>query len=140
MKVEILRLIEDALVGGRNGEMAFIENNPFIRQLFHESGKPFEDFLLDCIGGVKEKENEIKTTEYITKKIRVQKSSEEYYMYAKMVKEEEEARRKRVKAFDDLVEKIHPLLKEVSTYEIVNDQYDTYIEFKILSNIIKELK
>ena len=57
MKINVLRLIEDALIGGRNGEMAFIENNPFIAQLFRESKLIFKDFLLDCLNDKTEQYN-----------------------------------------------------------------------------------
>ena len=54
MKVNVLRLIEEALIGGKNGEMAFIENNPFIANLYREfannnKDRSFKAFLLDCL-------------------------------------------------------------------------------------------
>ena len=34
MKIDVLTLIEDALIGGRSGDMSFIYNNPLIFELF----------------------------------------------------------------------------------------------------------
>ena len=34
MKIDVLTLIEDALIGGRSGDMFFIYNNPLIFELF----------------------------------------------------------------------------------------------------------
>ena len=45
MKIDLLKLIEDALIGGRNGEMAYIYNNPLIQQIYFESGLSFREFL-----------------------------------------------------------------------------------------------
>lgn len=63
MKVDVLRLIEDALIGGRNGEMAYIYNNPFIFELFNQwknkndnlklyqgnNSEAFKGFLKECL-------------------------------------------------------------------------------------------
>lgn len=49
MKIDALKIIEDALIGGRNGEMAFIENNPLVAQLYRESGKTFREFIKDIV-------------------------------------------------------------------------------------------
>ena len=66
MKVAVLRLIEDALIGGKNGEMAFVENNPFISELFrqyrNDTQKDFKSFLLDCINNKETNKN--KTLDY----------------------------------------------------------------------------
>ena len=36
MNINVLSLIEDALIGGRNGEMAYIYNNPLIEQIYRD--------------------------------------------------------------------------------------------------------
>ena len=52
MKIQLLRIIQNALIGGRNGEMAFIYNSPLIRELYdefeskeYEETKKFIEFL-----------------------------------------------------------------------------------------------
>ncbi len=58
MKIDILEIVEDILVGGRiggrNGEMAYIENNPSIAKLYRESGKTFKEFLKDVVNEAEE--------------------------------------------------------------------------------------
>ena len=36
MKIDVLTLIEDALIGGRSGNMSFIYNNPLIFELYNQ--------------------------------------------------------------------------------------------------------
>ena len=36
MKINILNLIEDAVIGGRNGETTYIYNNPFMEQIYRD--------------------------------------------------------------------------------------------------------
>lgn len=140
MKVEVLRLIEDALIGGRAGDNAWIENNPLICQLWGESEKSFKDFLSDCINGTEEKEDiQDKRVEYIIKRVKIDKYSAEYSEYDKAVDKENEARKEVNKKFNLLAEKTSPLLAELSTYKIEYGQYDTYIEYKILPSLIKDL-
>ena len=44
MKIQLLRIIQNALIGGRNGEMAFIYNSPLIRELYDEfESKEYEE-------------------------------------------------------------------------------------------------
>lgn len=34
MKIEVMKIIQNVLIGGRNGEMAFVYNNEFVRGLY----------------------------------------------------------------------------------------------------------
>ena len=44
MKIQLLRIIQNALIGGRSGEMAFIYNSPLIRELYDEfESKEYEE-------------------------------------------------------------------------------------------------
>ena len=54
MKIDLLELIEDALIGGRNGEMAYIYNNPLIQQIYSESGLTFREFLQNSLSEAEE--------------------------------------------------------------------------------------
>lgn len=55
MKINVLNLIEDALIGGRNGEMTYIYNNPFMEQIYRDwrndkqTNNTFKDFLVECL-------------------------------------------------------------------------------------------
>ena len=63
MEIKVLDLIKEALVGGRNGEMAYIYNNPFIFELFNQwrnkednwslyrgnENEAFKGFLKECL-------------------------------------------------------------------------------------------
>ena len=44
MKIKVLKLIENALIGGRNGEMSYIYNNPLIFEIFNEWKNKKENF------------------------------------------------------------------------------------------------
>ena len=78
MKINVLSLIEDALIGGRNGEMAYIYNNPFVFELFNQwknksdnlklyqgnDTEAFKGFLNECLKEDKD-EPKVKTTQVI---------------------------------------------------------------------------
>ena len=63
MQIDVLTLIEDALIGGRSGDMSFIYNNPLIFELFLQwknkndnlklyqgnYTKAFKGFLNECL-------------------------------------------------------------------------------------------
>ena len=63
MQIDVLTLIEDALVGGRSGDMSFIYNNPLILELFLQwknkkenlklyqgnDSEAFKGFLKECL-------------------------------------------------------------------------------------------
>lgn len=141
MKIDVLRLIEDALIGGKQANGYWVENNPFFSQLFQESGKDFKDFLSDCINDVDLKENtQVKMVEYIIKTVKINTSSIEYSEYKKSLEKENEARREVNKNLKLLAYNVSPLLEEISTYKIDYSQSNTYVEYKILPSLIKEIK
>ena len=45
MKIDLLDVIQDALIGGTNGDMAFKYNNHFIRMLFDKYSFDNEDII-----------------------------------------------------------------------------------------------
>ena len=61
MKIELLRIIQNALIGGKNGEMAFIYNSPLVRELYDEfestqcQDEKFVEFLNSAISNTDEK-------------------------------------------------------------------------------------
>ena len=140
MKVDVLRLIEYALIGGVYVNTKLVENNPLICQLFRESRKSFKKFLSDCINDVDEKESiQDKRVEYIIKRVKVDDYHVEYSEYRKSLEKENEARREVSKNLKLLAEKASPLLVDISTYEIEHCEYNTYVKYKILPSLIKEL-
>ena len=44
MNIKVIDLIKEALIGGRNGEMAYIYNNPFMFELFNQWKNNKENF------------------------------------------------------------------------------------------------
>jgi hypothetical protein len=63
MNIKVVDLIREALIGGRNGEMAYIYNNPFIFELYNQwkntrrnlelyqgnDTEAFKGFLKECL-------------------------------------------------------------------------------------------
>ena len=56
MKIKLIRILQNALIGGRCGEMAFIYNSPLVRELFdefeskeYEENKKFIQFLKEAL-------------------------------------------------------------------------------------------
>lgn len=46
MNIKVIDLIKEALIGGRNGEMAYIYNNPFIFELYNQWKNTMENYHL----------------------------------------------------------------------------------------------
>lgn len=46
MNIKVVDLIREALIGGRNGEMAYIYNNPFMFELFNQWKNKEENYQL----------------------------------------------------------------------------------------------
>lgn len=144
MKIEVLKILENALIGGRSGDNAFIYNNEFIYNLYSEwcnkSKKyDFKDFLLDCISDTEVKE-EIKQihTETIVKNIKVDEGSSEYKEYIKAQNELNEARNKLNNKLKELATKTSPELEQISYYEVEYGNYDTSIKYKISPILIRD--
>lgn len=92
MKINVLNLIEDALIGGRNGEMTYIYNNPFMEQIYRDwrnnkqTNNTFKDFLIECLNTEQENGNSQTVTTYkpITKRYELSGSNEKYKEYKKI--------------------------------------------------------
>lgn len=144
MKVEVLRLIEDALIGGKNGEMSFIENNPFICEIFRqyrsETKKDFKSFLLDCINNEDLNTNEIINYKYeeIKKSYSLNKCNNEYKEYRQIEDEINILQNKKREKLKEIATIINPQLVDISTYEIKYKEYGNELQFKINVNLVKE--
>ena len=102
MEIKVLDLIKEALVGGRNGEMAYIYNNPFIFELFIQwknkrdnlslyqgnDTEAFKGFLKECLKEDKD-EPKIETPQVIgyknlTKDYEIKHSDKDYTEWKKL--------------------------------------------------------
>ena len=102
MKIDVLTLIEDALIGGRSGDMSFIYNNPLIFELFLQwknkkenlklyqgnDAKAFKGFLNECLKEDKD-EPKVETPQVIgyknlTKEYIISHSDKDYNEWKKL--------------------------------------------------------
>ena len=143
MKIEVLRLIEDALIGGKSGEMAFIENNPFISELFrqyeNDTKKDFKSFLLDCINDEEINKNERLDYRYeeIKKSYSLDKCKVEYKEYRKLEDEIRILQNKHREKLKEIATILNPQLVDISTYEIKYREFGNELQFKINVRLIK---
>ena len=145
MKINVLRLIEDALIGGRNGEMAFIENNPLIAVLYREFASnskdgSFKAFLLYCINDeIKQDNNSFKTREEIIKEIPINERSEEYKEYKEQLEILNSQQKKVNEALNKLAISTNKNLATLTNkYELKYSEWNTFVKYKIDVKIIKE--
>lgn len=149
MKIDVLRLIEEALIGGRNGEMAYIENNPFIALLYREwrnknknksPNNTFRDFLLGVLDTEQENYDTqtVITHKPITKRYNLSDYNEKYKKYRVIQEQIRDLQKDRQDILREIAESKNKALAAISTYEVKHGEYDTYIEFKVLvEEIIK---
>ena len=146
MKIDVLRLIEEALIGGRNGEMAYIENNPLIAQMYREwcnskkLNSTFGDFLLEVLNTEQEgyDNQTVATYKPITKRYNLSDCDEKYKKYKVIQEQIRDLQRDRQDILREIAESKNKALADISTYEVKHGEYDTYIEFKVLvEEIIK---
>ena len=143
MKVAVLRLIEDALIGGKNGEMAFVENNPFISELFrqyrNDTQKDFKSFLLDCINNKETNKNETLDYKYeeIKKSYSLNKCNKEYKEYKNLEDEIRLLKSKQREKLKEIATILNPQLVDISTYEIKYREFGNELQFNIDVRLIK---
>ena len=148
MTIDILRLIEDALIGGRNGEMAYIYNNPLVEQIYREwrnnnlqtDNNTFKDFLTECLNTKQENSTTQTVTSYkpITKSYSLYDSDEKYKKYKELQNQIAVLKNDQSNILKELAESKNKALADISTYEIVYGHYGKYIEFKVfVEEIIK---
>ena len=143
MKVAVLRLIEDALIGGKNGEMAFVENNPFISELFrqyrNDTQKDFKSFLLDCINNKETNKNETLDYKYeeIKKSYSLNKCNKEYKEYKNLEDEIRLLQSKQREKLKEIATILNPQLVDISTYEIKYREFGNELQFNIDVRLIK---
>lgn len=148
MKINVLSLIEDALIGGRNGEMAYIYNNPLMEQIYtrwhnsKQTNNTFKDFLIECLNTEQENHNSLTVITYkpITKKYNISNNNEKYKEYEKIQNQVDDLKREQSNILKEIAESKNKALADISSYEILSGTYtyDKCIEFKVrVEEIIK---
>ena len=140
MKIDVLSLIEDALIGGSIIERAYIYNNPLIEQIYRDwqnnkqANDTFKDFLLECLNNETKTDNSQTITSYkpITKRYDLSEYDERYKEYKKIQSQIGDLERAQSSILKELAESKNKVLADISTYEITYGQYGKYIEFKVL--------
>ena len=146
MEIKVIDLIKEALDGGRNGEMAYIYNNPFIFELFIQwknkrdnlslyqgnDTEAFKGFLKECLKEDKD-EPKVETPlvigyKNLTKEYGISHSDKDYTEWKNL---ETEIIMKRIQQRDlvqAMAKKCNESLADISIVKV----QDTYITKKIV--------
>ena len=146
MQIDVLTLIEDALIGGRSGDMSFIYNNPLIFELFLQwknkkenlklyqgnNTKAFKGFLNECLKEDKD-EPKVETPidigyKNLTKEYAVNHSDEKYTEWKKLESEINEKRNQQRDLVQAMAKKCNESLAEISIVKL----QDTFQSKKIV--------
>ena len=146
MKINVLSLIEDALIGGRNGEMVYIYNNPFVFELFNQwknkrdnlslyqgnDTEAFKGFLKECLKEDKD-ESKVETPMVIgyknlTKEYTISHSDKEYTEWKKLETEINVKRNQQRDLVQAMAKKCNESLAEISIVKL----QDTFQHKKIV--------
>ena len=149
MEIKVLDLIKEALVGGRNGEMAYIYNNPFISELFIQwknkrdnlslyqgnENEAFKGFLKECLKEYKDV-SEVETlgvgtyTTYknLTKEYGISYLDKDYIEWKKLETEIKVKRNQQRDIVQAMAKKCNESLAEISIVKI----QDTFQHKKIV--------
>ena len=127
MKINVLSLIEDALIGGRNGEMEYIYNNPIIERIYRDwlnnrqTDYTFKDFIIECLNTEQENCNSQIITTYkpIKKRYDLSEYDEKYKEYKKIQYQINDLKRDQSNILKELAESKNKTLADISTYEII---------------------
>ena len=146
MEIKVLDLIKEALVGGRNGEMAYIYNNPFIFELFIQwknkkdnlslyqgnDNEAFKGFLKECLKEDKD-EPKVETPTVIgyknlTKEYTIKHSDKDYTEWKKLETEINVKRNQQRDLVQAMAKKCNESLAEISIVKL----QDTFQGKKII--------
>ena len=158
MKIDVLRLIEDALLSGRNGEMAYIYNNPFIFELFNQwknkmdnlklyqgnDTEDFKGFLSECL---KEDKDEPKaetprvvTYKNLTKEYNINHSDKDYTEWKNLETEINVKRNQQRDLVQAMAKKCNESLADISVVKVQDTFRDKKIVFEFSVEAILEDK
>ena len=159
MKIDVLTLIEDALVGGRSGDMAYIYNNPFIFELFNQwkhkednlklyqgnDAKAFKCFLNECLKEDKD-DHKVETPQVVigyknlTKEYIVRHSDEDYTQWKKLETEINVKRNQQRDLLEAMAKKCNESLAEISIVKLQDTFQSKKIVFEFSVEAILEDK
>ena len=158
MKIDVLRLIEDALIGGRNGEMAYIYNNPFVFELFNQwknkmdnlklyqgnDTEAFKGFLSECLKEDKD-EPKAETTQVIgyknlTKEYTISHSDKDYTEWKNLETEITVKRNQQRDLVQAMAKKCNESLAEISIVKLQDTFQSKKIVFEFSVEAILEDK
>ena len=158
MKIDVLTLIEDALIGGRSGDMSFIYNNPLIFELFLQwrnksdnlklyqgnDTKAFKGFLEECLKEDKE-EPKVKTTQVIgyknlTKEYNINHSDKDYTEWKNLETEINVKRNQQRDLVQVMAKKYNESLADISVVKVQDTFGDKKIVFEFSVEAILEDK
>ena len=158
MKIAVLTLIKDALIGGRNGEMTYIYNNPFIFELFLQwknkrnnlslyqgnDTKAFKGFLEECLKEDKD-EPKVETTQVIgyknlTKEYIISHSDKDYTEWKKLETEISVKRNQQRDLVQAMAKKCNESLAEISIVKLQDTFQSKKIVFEFSVEAILEDK
>ena len=158
MKIDVLTLIEDALVGGRSGDMSFIYNNPLIFELFLQwknkkenlklyqgnDTKAFKGFLNECLKEDKV-DPKVETPQAIgyknlTKEYTVNHSDKEYTEWKKLETEINVKRNQQRDLVHAMAKKCNESLFDISTVRLQDTFQGKKIVFEFSVEAILEDK
>lgn len=146
MNIKVINLIKEALIGGRNGEMAYIYNNPFMFELFNQwknnkenfhkhkndGDVAFKEFLKECLEE-DTVEAEVETPQVIgyktlTKEYSIEHSDKEYKEWKKLETDIILKRKEQRDLVQAIAKKYNEPLAEISNVKI----QDSYLGKKIV--------
>ena len=158
MEIKVLDLIKEALVGGRNGEMAYIYNNPFIFELFIQwknkrdnlslyqgnENEAFKGFLKECLKEDKD-ESKVETPMVIgyknlTKEYPINHSDKDYTEWKKLETEINVKRNQQRDLVQDMAKKYNETLADISIVKLQDSFQYKKIVFEFSVEAILENK
>ena len=158
MEIKVLDLIKEALVGGRNGEMAYIYNNPFISELFIQwknkkdnlslyqgnENEAFKGFLKECLKEDKD-EPKVETPQVIgyknlTKEYTISHSDKDYTEWKKLETEINVKRNQQRDLVHAMAKKCNESLFDISTVKLQDSFQSKKIVFEFSVEAILEDK
>ena len=161
MEIKVLDLIKEALVGGRNGEMAYIYNNPFMFEIFNQwrnkkdnwslyqnnDSEAFKGFLKECLKEDKD-EPEVETlsvgtyTTYknLTKEYTIESSDRDYIEWKKLETEINVKRNQQRDLVQAMAKKCNEPLADISIVKLQDTFQTKKIVFEFSVESILEVK
>ena len=158
MQIDVLTLIEDALIGGRSGDMSFIYNNPLIFELFLQwrnkkenlklyqgnDNEAFKGFLNECLKEDKD-EPKVETPQVIgyknlTKDYEIRHSDIDYTEWKKLETEISVKRNQQRDLVHAMAKKCNESLFDISIVKLQDSFQSKKIVFEFSVEAILEDK